>query len=392
MKLMKNVRIDREESKVLFSSFGAISGVGLLSYAALPYLIGTTMISLELTEESVGFLYGLEFMAAAISSIFIAPKIGKLDRKNIAFIGAIIVIAGNLVSGFWSNHEFLLITRPVTGIGAGLTLASGNATIANAKNPATIAGMMNVLFTALIVFLMLYLSYLGDRWNVQGVYFGLAAVTFCFLLLLILMPRRSAQADSESDDKIHYNEIISVAGISILAVFFMFTLRDSMAWGFAERIGNKVGYSPSEVGQMLSFQAFVGLVGPILTAVIGFRLGVKSPLLFGIVFAGMTTYAVLLSPKLPYLFEGAVLVWTAGYFFGISYLTAYAATLDRDGRIVAAAGSAMVLGVAAGPALSGYLISKGGYDLAAWVTLVLVVSMIIATIVSLRWRKKTQEE
>jgi predicted MFS family arabinose efflux permease len=392
MNFIKNVRLERKERKILFSSFAAISGVGLLSYAALPYLIGTTMISLGLTEESVGFLYGLEFMAAAISSIFVAPKIGELDRKKIAFIGAIIVIAGNLVSGCWSDYEFLLIIRPVTGIGAGLTLASGNATIANAKNPATIAGMMNVLFTALIVLLMLYLSYLGDRWNVQGVYFGLAAVTFCFLFFLILMPRRSAHADSESDDKIYHNEIISVSGISILVVFFMFTLRDSMAWGFAERIGNEVGYSPSEVGQILSIQAFVGLIGPILTAVIGFRLGVKYPLLLGVVFAGLTSYAVFLSPKLPYLFEGAVLVWTAGYFFAISYLTAYAATLDVDGRIVAASGSAMVLGVAAGPALSGYLITNGGYDLAAWATLVLVVSMIIATIISLKWRIETQEE
>ena len=114
-------------------------------------------------------------------------------------------------------------------------------------------------------------------------------------------------------------------------------------------------------------------------------------MLLGIVFAGLTSYAIFLSPELPYLFEGAVLVWTAGYFFGISYLTAYAATLDLDGRIVAASGSAMVLGVAAGPALSGYLITKGGYDLAAWATLVLVVSMIIATIISLKWRMETRE-
>jgi predicted MFS family arabinose efflux permease len=115
-------------------------------------------------------------------------------------------------------------------------------------------------------------------------------------------------------------------------------------------------------------------------------------LLFGIIFAGLTSYAIFLSPELPYLFEAAVFVWTAGYFFAISYLTAYAATLDLDGRILAASGSAMVLGVAAGPALSGYLITKGGYDMAAWATLVLVISMIIATIVSLRWRNETQEQ
>jgi MFS family permease len=45
----------------------------------------------------------------------------------------------------------------------------------------------------------------------------------------------------------------------------------------------------------------------------------------------------------------------------------------------------MVLGVAAGPALAGYLITEGGYVLGAWAMLVLVVTMIIAAIVSLKW-------
>ena len=393
MKFLANISLEKNERKILFSSFAAISGVGLLSYAALPFLIGSTMVTLDLSEESVGFLYSLEFIAAALSSIIIAPKIGKINRTKIAFIGAFIVIAGNFASGLWCNYDFLQFIRPLTGIGAGLTLATGNATIANSNQPAIIAGMMNVLFTAMIVLLMLCLSYLGNRWDIQGIYFGLAAVTFCFLFLLILMPRRSANHDSENVSKeINSTGIFSIAGIAIFAVFLMYTLRDSMAWGFAERIGSEVGYSPTEMGQILSIQAFVGLIGPLLTAVIGFKLGVKFPLLLGIIFAGLTSYAVFLSPELPYLFEGSVLVWTAGYFFGISYLTAYSASLDHDGRIVAASGSAMVMGVAVGPALAGYLITKGGYGWAAWATLALVILMVIAAIVSLKWRVKTREE
>jgi len=393
MKFLTKISLESGERKILLSSFAAISGVGLLSYAALPFLFSSTMTNLDLNEENVGILYSLEFIAAALSSIIIAPKIGRINRTKIAFIGAFIVIAGNLVSGLWSNYEFLLLIRPITGIGAGLTLASGNATIANAKHPTKIAGMMNVLFVAMLALLMLYLSYLDQYWGIQGIYFGLAAMTFSFLFFLRLMPQRSTQYDSETvSTKINSTGLFSIAGITILAVFFMFTLRDSMAWSFATNIGNVVGYSSNEMGQLLSLQGFIGLVGPIITAIIGFKFGVRFPLLLGIIFAGLTSYAIFLSPELPYLFRGSVLVWTAGYFFAISYLTAYAATLDRDGRIVAASGSAMVLGVAAGPALSGYLITKGGYDLGSWATLVLVVSMSIAAIVSLKWRIEVQEE
>ena len=392
MKYLNNINLKSEERRILFSSFAAISGVGLLSYAALPFLIGSTMVNLNLNAEGVGILYSLEFIAAALSSFIIAPKIGKIKRRNIAFIGAFIVIAGNLISAMWINYEFLLLIRPFTGIGAGLALASGNATIANAKHPEKIAGMMNVLFAAMIFLLMLYLSLLSEHWGIQGVYFGLSTVTLSYLLLLKLMPQGSTNRNLKTtSNKLNSTGIFSIAGIAIFAVFFMFTLRDSMAWGFAERIGDTVGYSSSEMGKLLSLQAFTGLLGPIIAAIIGFKFGMRLPLLFGIVFAGLTTYAIFLSPETPYLFKTSVLVFTAGYFFAISYLTAYAATLDLDGRIVAASGSAMLLGVAAGPALSGYLITKGGYTFGAWTTLVLVVLMIIAVLISLKWRMKLKK-
>ena len=393
MKFLTNISLESGERKILLSSFAAISGVGLLSYAALPLLLGSTMTNLGINAKSVGILYSLEFIAAALSSIIIAPKIGKIDRTKIAFIGAFIVIAGNLASGLWSNYEFLVLIRPFTGIGAGLALASGNATISNAKNPAKIAGMMNVLFTAMIILLMPYLTYLNESWGIQGIYFGLAAVTFSFLFLLKLIPHRSTQHDSETvSNKINSNGIFSIAGIAIFAVFFMFTLRDSMAWGFASRIGNVVGYSSGEMSLLLSLGAFIGLVGPIITAIIGFKFGIRFPLLFGIVFAGLTSYAIFLSPEAPYLFKTSLFIATAGYFFAISYLTAYAAKLDLDGRIVAASGSAMALGVAAGPALSGYLITKGGYALGAWATLVLVVLMVIVAIISIKWGLRSTKE
>jgi predicted MFS family arabinose efflux permease len=385
MNIFNKISLEQEQRNILFSSFSAISGVGLLSYAALPFLMSSTMESLDLSESNAGLLYSLEFITAAISSLILAPRTGRIKRKNIALIGASIVVLGNLVSAWWCNYEFLLIIRPLTGIGAGLALACGNATISNAKNPARIAGMMNVMFAGMLLLLMLFLPHLSVPWGVQGVFFGLAGVALIFLVMLLQMPQHAKTNDlGISSTKTNRKVIFSTAGIAIFIVFLLFTLRDSMVWGFAERIGIEVGYTTAEVGGILSLQAFIGLLGPIIATIIGFKYGVKRPLLLGLIFAGLTTYAVILSVEVPYLFEGAVLFWTAGYFFAISYMTAYAATLDPDGRVVAATGSAMVLGVAIGPALSGFLIIYGGYALCAWVNLLLVFAMIIAAMVSLK--------
>ena len=165
-----------------------------------------------------------------------------------------------------------------------------------------------------------------------------------------------------------------------------------MAWGFTERIGIELKYTPAEVAGFLSLAGFISLLGPILVTVIGFKFGVKLPLLFGLAFAGLTTFAIFLSVNTSSLFEVAVLFFSGSYFFGISYLTAYAATLDLDGRIVAASGSAMVFGVAVGPALSGYLINNGGYAMGAWATLALVVLMVIVAIISIKWGLRSTKE
>jgi predicted MFS family arabinose efflux permease len=393
MKYLNKIKLESEQRSILLSSFAAISGVGLLSYAALPFLIGTTMVSLNLNEASVGLIYSLEFLTTALSSLIVAPKIGKIKRKNLALIGASIVVFGNLASAWWCSYEFLLVIRPLTGIGAGLALACGNATIANAKNPAKIAGMMNVLFAGMLLLLMLFLPLLIVHWGIQGVFLGLVAVTLIFLVMLMQMPQRAITNHfALNPTKTNNNVVFSIAGIAIFAVFFMYTLRDSMAWGFVERIGIEVGYTTSEMGGLLSLQAFIGLLGPMIVALIGFKFGVKLPLLFGLTFAGLTTFAIFLSVNTSSLFEVAVLCFSGSYFFGISYLTAYAATLDLDGRIVAASGSAMVFGVAVGPALSGYLINNGGYAMGAWATLALVVLMVIVAIISIKWGLRSTKE
>jgi predicted MFS family arabinose efflux permease len=392
MKFSNKISLEHEQRNILFSSFAAISGVGLLSYAALPFLMGSTMESLGLSESNTGLLYSLEFITAAISSLILAPRTGRIKRKNIALVGASIVVLGNLVSALWCSFEFLLIVRPLIGIGAGLALACGNATISNAKNPARIAGMMNVMFAGMLLLLMLFLPQLSVPWGVQGVFLGLAGVTLIFLVMLLQMPQHAKTNDlGISSTKTNRKVIFSTAGIAIFIVFLLFTLRDSMVWGFAARIGIEVGYTTAEVGGILSLQAFIGLLGPIIATIIGFKYGVKRPLLLGLIFAGLTTYAVILSVEVPYLFEGAVLFWTAGYFFAISYMTAYAATLDPDGRVVAATGSALVLGVAIGPALSGFLINYGGYAFCAWINLLLVFAMIIAAMVSLKSTVKKRD-
>ena len=160
-----------------------------------------------------------------------------------------------------------------------------------------------------------------------------------------------------------------------------------MGWAFVERIGTMVGYSGDEVGILLSFQSFVGLIGPLLAALIGKRFGLSTPVILAILLTGGTSLSYVLGEHSKMLYTVGVMTICITYFYALSYLTALAAAMDREGRVVAAASSFLSLGLAVGPAISGGLISLGGLNLAAWgiaVTVLLTLLLVIVPLNSVR--------
>jgi predicted MFS family arabinose efflux permease len=173
----------------------------------------------------------------------------------------------------------------------------------------------------------------------------------------------------------------------MMLAMFVFQARDTMGWAFVERIGTMVGYNGDELGVLLSFQSFVGLIGPLLAAMVGKRFGLSTPVILAILLTGATSLSYVLGEHSKTLYTVGVMTICVTYFYALSYLTGLAAALDREGRVVAAASSFLSLGLAVGPAISGGLISLGGFSLAAWgiaVTVLLTLLLVIIPLASIR--------
>lgn len=172
-----------------------------------------------------------------------------------------------------------------------------------------------------------------------------------------------------------------------MLAMFVFQARDTMGWAFVERIGTMVGYNGDELGVLLSFHSFVGLIGPLLAAMIGKRFGLSTPVILAILLTGATSLSYVLDEHSKTLYTVGVMTICVTYLYALSYLTGLAAALDREGRVVAAASSFLSLGLAVGPAISGGLISLGGFSLAAWgiaVTVLLTLLLVITPLASIR--------
>ncbi len=323
------------------------------------------MASFSLNEAQAGLLGTVEFASVMMVSLIVAPLMGKMDRRRLAYIGLFVALCTNVLSIFANSYSLLIVLRIITGLGAGTVMAFGNATVSNARDPERFAGHMSVLAVFLMIFMMFVFSRVSEAWGLAGIYSAMSITIIFMGLFLRNMPRNAVHKDESTDSpESHQYKALKMTGLLMLGAFFAFSLRDTMAWAFVERIGSEAGFSGEQIGNLLSIQAMSGLIGPIIATIIGSRFGLKWPIVAGIFVSGLATYLVSASTDSKLLYIVGVMLMPGSYFYTLAYLTSLAAELDEQGRIVAASGSALMAGIVVGPAVGGELIvSGGGYSM-----------------------------
>ena len=371
---------------LVVSAFAAAYGVGLLALLALPYLISAIMNDLGLDAAQAGMLMSAEFVVTMVASLAIAPVIGRAPRRTLALAGALLVIAANVISAEVGDLYVLVAVRCLAGIGAGICLSCGNASIAGARDPDRAAGQMNVLFVALMAVVMIvYANVMGSD-GLKGLYLAIAATNALMLGLIVFMPQRSAAVAESSGHQASAasgRTLLTPTAMLMMAAMFLFSMRDTMGWAFVEQVGVRVGYSGEELGQLFSMQSLLGLIGPVLASLFGRRFGISLPVILGIVASGAVGMGYVLGEHSRLMYTISVMMISTTYFYALAYLTGLAASLDREGRIAAASGSFLTLGIAVGPTFSGVLAEQGGFPMVGWGIGLAVVATLVAVAVPL---------
>ncbi|MGH8464760.1 MAG: MFS transporter, partial [Pseudomonas sp.] len=190
--MKKTIRNFLPESwSLVFSAAGSAYGVGLLGLWALPFLISAIINDLKLNEAQAGILMSAEFVFTMLASLLVAPFMGRAPRRTLALLGTVLAIIANLVSANMTELYSLAAVRCVAGIGAGLALACGNASVSSAKQPDRIAGHMNVLSVLLMIVVMLGYAKVMALYGLSGLYYAMAATMAVMLLAIPAMQQRA---------------------------------------------------------------------------------------------------------------------------------------------------------------------------------------------------------
>lgn len=368
------------------SCFAAANGVGLVPYMVLPYLTAIQMGSFGLTAAQAGKLSSYELGALSFAALLLVCFIHRASLRLIAAIGVTIAISGNILTAlFADSYETILICRIAAGVGCGFALAAGNAVLSKAANPEEVYSRVAVYTAILLTAYFITIPMIIRLFDYKGFFLLIALqMSFTIPLLLRLPSRRDANAGPNRIClSTKPSSMRSWAGTGLFMAAFIFLLRDTVAWAFAERVGTGLGLSAETLGTVFATNALISISGGIFAALIGLRWGWTAAVGFGITATGLTTVAIVQTHS-AVVYSGLVIVWSGLMLFTMSYVMGLAARLDTTGRLPVAVGGSMQMGIAAGPFVGGEIIERWGQQDLGWVMLAMVAASGSLAILSAR--------
>jgi predicted MFS family arabinose efflux permease len=377
MTMLKDVTMKLGSDFKLFVGGAATAGSsGILSLITAPVLVSALIAGLKVEERTAGSLTSAELITVSLTSFLIAPKMGKLPRRKLALAGAIIAILGHSLSAMMPDIGLLVPVRIIAGIGGGLMVAAGNASIASAKDPDRIYSLI-VMFTGVTQLVMVSIGPLAvGQWSYSGGYLLETVFILLMLPLIVTLPQYGRSLVSGIGKRDEPYPFITVAAVCLMIMLYF--SRDSSLWSFSQEISMRAGIAKESVGFILGMTGIVAILGAGTAAVLSTRWGRLKPLLFGLITNMILAYWISQTSN-AWVFIIVEYVYHFVLFFTVPYMFGLAATLDAKGRAMAAAGGAMLFGASIGPGVGGFLISGGGYTaLGMFILFAMSIALVLA--------------
>lgn len=345
----------------MFGRFATISGmlagslIAEIGGYAMPFIVGGIVKAYAIPEGWIGFIIAGQIACASLVSIGLAPHLLRLDRRKLAFAGALLVLCGYAGSALSHSAHLLVISRLVGGIGEGLLFAAIAATAAETPNADRTFALIWIAVVALAVVLYVTLPLMPEWAGSRGIFIALGVVVLALLPLLRNIPPRAKPADVATG---HKKAAIDSRAITLGLVAALLAVLANGYYYFIEGIAHSIGMTEAQAGYAMATSAVCALAGPALAHRLGTRFGRTPPLVLGYLLTGIGAYAVthvgdqsLLT--LAMCMSGTTYVFTLPYLLGL-------AAASGGAPLAAVARGGQGIGSASAPAISGLILLGGG--------------------------------
>jgi predicted MFS family arabinose efflux permease len=324
-----------------------------------PFVISGLIHDFALSEREAGFIASIEFITLAVTAIAVAPILPRLSCRRLGLVAVALTSFGQIAStGSASSVSFALL-RGLAGIGEGALFAVSLCVVARrSSNPDRVYGYFQVVWALGSVALFSVAGELTAAFGLRGILALMAGVTVALAPLLLLVPEgRSAENDGARAEPARGSPLL---GVMTLAAIVLYLTVSAAVYMFSAPLGERAGLDTRSIGYALTVASLVGIAGAGAAAALHVRWGRAIPIT-GFCIAFALSALVLCIAREPTSYVIALVASVVIYYFSIPYLFGLAAAIDPSGRWAAAAGSAYLLGFAAGPVVAGAAIAGIGY-------------------------------
>jgi predicted MFS family arabinose efflux permease len=344
-----------------------VASVTEAMFLVLPSFVGALTDVLKLSPERTGLLGSADLAGIAVATATGPSWLRRLSwRRAVAWALGIFVVANGLCFGvgdFW----LLLWLRIAAGMAAGAAYVVALAGIVDTRQATRNAGLLvcvQVVFAAAGVYA---LDAVRMAWRLDAVYFYILAWAIP-TILWCWKNFPDDPGDRPAARAIDWRQI-GAPGAAALAGTCLYFLMIGGVWGYLEGIAREAGLTLTQIGTTLSLGLVISILGPVVAAWLGLRLGRAVPLIATAVTQIVSLYLLV------HLAAFATVVMA---FFAIStvfnivwnYVIAYFITIfddiDPSGRFVALYGMASHLTLAVGPFAGALLIREGHHAPLLW--------------------------
>ncbi|KSV69108.1 hypothetical protein N183_30240 [Sinorhizobium sp. Sb3] len=349
-----------------------------------PFVVAGLIDGLALSERDAGIVASVELLALAATAILIAPVLPRVSYRRAGMFALALTLAAQAASITADGWASLILLRGLAGIGEGALYAMSLSIVAShCRNPERIFGSFQLVWAIGSVALFSIGGEVTATYAHRGIFALIAAMTLAISPLLLLIPDLRALKHAET----RAMPSVPLLGSLLFVAIVLYVAVSAGLFAFSGPMGERIGLDTAAVGYILTVSTVVGLAGAGAATALNVRWGRAIPI-SAFCLGYMLVAFVLCLWKDPVAYSVAVIVSAVLYYFSLPYLFGLAAALDHSGRWAAVAGSAYLLGFAAGPIFAGAVVAASGYaslavgcvamTVAAWILAMFVVGRAFA--------------
>lgn len=361
-----------------------IIALASLMMANLAPFVMSALGSLGFDIVASGNILTWALLASAIVGLGSSRLASGPKRRLLAMAGLALAALAFLAAAWVPAPPVVVAGLIIGGAGIGAAISTSGAAIAALRNPNRVSAASGLVNRVLITIVLAVIPLVGIT---QGSVFGtLAAISLVGLALATWLPDPPVHAepvDVTSSLQIAAPRRITIAGMALLVVFPLWGTSEDAIWTMAPVLGSAVGLGEQSLGFTLSLSAAGGILGMLVVAIFGHRIGRAVPLAIAIVAGGLLKIGIGFTSD-PLILAALIIAVSTFYAFAFSLFIATAAGLDARGRWSGPLIGAYLIGSSFAPLIGSALIEWWGIPAFTLVTGIVSAVVLVPTVIIAR--------